>query len=99
MFYQRKPRDISDIYFVILLIKQFMYLRNIIKIGGISGPIAGTESYVDYDNSTINSVERGEENNLIVYLVKKDGNLSGKVRINQIDNKDNILEKVLSSKN
>ncbi len=75
-----------------------MYLRDLIKIGGISGPIFGTEERLNYNNSVIKSIEKDSKNNLVVSLIKQIGDFEGKVRIkSQTGSEDNVLERILSS--
>lgn len=75
-----------------------MYLRDLIKISGISGPIYGVEGYLTHGNSAIKSIEKSSKNTLVVSLTKKNGNLEGKVRIKlQADDEKNILERILFS--
>jgi len=75
-----------------------MYLRDLIKIGGISGPAATIGDDIGYTNSVISKIEKGPRNNLIIYLIREDNSLLGKVLIRQINNREDVLEKVLSSK-
>lgn len=82
-----------------------MYIRNLVKIDGILRSVSSDserEEGLDYDNSTIISIEQNDGGNLIANLKKKNSTLMGKSYIKPISNIEsdvNVLEKIFLSKN
>lgn len=76
-----------------------MYLRDTIKIGGASNSFSGIATHINYTNSVISDIKKGNKNTLVLHLAKKESNLTGHARIRSKDNKNaGTLEKILFSK-